>query len=305
VSQPVLSIEQVSKSYRNVNAVRDLSFHVDTGSIYGLLGPNGSGKTTTIRMILGILLPDAGRISLWGQPPADSARERVGYLPEERGLYPKMRVLEHLVFLAELHGVHRPDARRRAERWLSDTEAADWAQRRVDELSKGQQQTVQLIGALIHDPSFVILDEPFTGLDPVNARRLRDIVKRLASDGVTVLLSTHRMDQVEKLCDAICLVSKGRDIVRGTIRDVKAQFGNHAVNVLLEDGLDATEQAFADATEAIVSLERVDGNVHLVLRDGVDAQEVLARAVRAGRVSRFEIVEPSIDEIFVKAVSQP
>lgn len=304
MSESVLCVEQVSKSYRNVSAVRELSFRVDEGAVYGLLGPNGSGKTTTIRMILGVLVPDAGHIALWGRPPGESVRARVGYLPEERGLYPKMRVLDHLVFLAELHGVSRSDARRRAERWLADTDATEWAARRVDELSRGQQQTVQLIGALIHDPAFVILDEPFSGLDPVSAGRLRTIIKQLAGDGVTILLSTHRMDQVEKLCDEICLISKGSDVVQGTLRDIKAQFGIHAVNVLLEDGIEATVRAFADASDVAISVRPVDGNAHIVLREGVDAQEILSRATQLGRVVRFEIVEPSIDEVFVKAVSE-
>jgi len=300
----VLALTNVTKAFRETVAVDSLSLTVRAGTICGLLGPNGSGKTTTIRMVLNILLPDAGEIRLWSRPPQEVVRERVGYLPEERGLYPKMRVFEHLVFLAELHGVDGRTARERAERWprelfqFEEYETGGWAKRKVEELSKGQQQTVQLIGALLHDPELVVLDEPFAGLDPVNAGHLRRIIRRLRDEGKTILLSTHRMEQVEQLCDDICLIARGHALVAGNLRQVKAGYGRNVVTMTM-DGPDG----FLQPDDVIAAVERRADGTRIRLQPGADAQTLLRRALEVGRVLRFEVVEPSLDEIFVEAVT--
>ena len=296
--EDTIVIRNVTKSFRETVAVRNLSLTVRHGTICGLLGPNGSGKTTTLRMVLTILLPDDGEILLWGRPPEELVRERVGYLPEERGLYEKMRVLDHLVFLAELHGVSRTVGRDRAMRWLGEYEAASWARRTVEELSKGQQQTVQLIGALVHEPDLVVLDEPFAGLDPVNVARLRELIRRLRDEGRTILLSTHRMEQVEQLCDDICLIARGEEVLSGTLRQVKARFGRNVVSVVM-DGPDD----FLRPDDLVASAERRADGVRVQLRRGVDPQDLLRSALATGRVRKFELVEPSLDEIFVEAVT--
>jgi len=299
MSDDVVVIRNVTKSFRNTVAVRDLSLVVRRGTVCGLLGPNGSGKTTTIRMILTILLPDTGEIRLWDRPPHEVIRERVGYLPEERGLYEKMRVLDHLVFLAELHGVGRAEGRRRAERWLAEHEAAGWAKRTVEELSKGQQQTLQIIGTLLHEPELVILDEPFAGLDPVNAAHLRELVRGLRDKGRTILLSTHRMEQVEQVCDDICLIAGGEPILKGSLRQVKARYGRDVVSIVMDGG-----NGFLGPDDIIAEVERRPDAARVRLREGADPQELLRRALSHGRVLRFEIVEPSLEEIFVEAVTR-
>jgi ABC-2 type transport system ATP-binding protein len=302
VSAPVLHIDSVTKSYRDTIAVRDLTLRVEPGCVLGLLGPNGSGKTTTIRMILGILLPDEGSIQLWDRPVRENVRSRVGYLPEERGLYPSMKVLEHLVFLAELHGVSRAEARSRAQWWLDDYDATDWSLKKVEQLSKGQQQTVQLIGALLHEPDLLILDEPFSGLDPVNTERLRGVITRLAGDGTTVVLSTHRMDQAERLCDSLCLISNGHKILEGTLGEARKQYGHDTVCVEFAEEVDDDGSAFTDASDTVLSVERHGNELRFVLADGADSQAVLQHATTVGHVKRFELLEPTLEEMFVDAV---
>lgn len=303
MTSPVIRIDSVSKSFRDTVAVNGLSFAVDAGQVFGLLGPNGSGKTTTIRMILGVFLPDEGSISLWDRPPAASVRERVGYLPEERGLYEQMTVIGHLMFLAELHGVGRAEARQRAERRLAEFDASGWATRKVGELSKGQQQTVQLIGAILHKPGVVILDEPFTGLDPVNTARLQRAIRDLAAEGTAVLLSTHRMDQVEQLCDALCLISRGSAVVSGDLHTVKSGYARNTVHVVMRDRL--ASEIFSGPDDQIAEVTAAGRGVHLTLREGVEPQEALLRAVKAGVVERFEVVEPTLEEVFIEAVRHP
>ena len=293
----VLELAHVTKSFRDTVAVDDLSLRVRSGAVFGLLGPNGSGKTTTLRMILGILLPDSGAIHLWGHAPSLSARERVGYLPEERGLYEKMRVAEHLVFFGELHGMSRSKARDETERLLAEHKSTEWANRKVETLSKGQQQTVQLMGTMLHDPDLLILDEPFNGLDPVNVARLQTTIRSLRDAGKTILLSTHRMDQVERVCDEICLISRGKSLLCGSLRDVKAGFGRNVVDLVAE-GADRFEP-----DDLIAEIEPRSEGVHLRLHPGADTQELLRRALAAGRVERFNVAEPSLEEIFVDAVN--
>lgn len=301
---PALVLDHVTKRFANHTAVDDLSLAVPTGVIYGLLGPNGAGKTTTIRMMLDIILPDTGRIQVFGG--VGTARDhstRIGYLPEERGLYRRMRVFDVLVFLAEMRGVDRRRARDRAGAWLERLGLSEWRARRVDDLSKGMQQKVQFISTLLHDPALVILDEPFAGLDPVNAQVLKDVVLELRSRGVTVLLSTHVMEQAEKLCDQLCIIARGRKLVDGTLAEIKRAHGGQHVTIGFDGRAGATGASLFSDKRLIRKLDDYGQYAELELADDADPQEVLRQLVQAGvRLSRFELMEPSLHKIFIDLV---
>lgn len=293
----VLEVERVTKTFGPVRAVDDLSFTVRAGTITGLLGRNGAGKTTTLRMINGIFLPDAGRIELLGASQVAAVRDRVGYLPEERGLYRKMKVLEHLLFLAEIKGQPPARARQRAERWLERFELGDKRTAKVEELSKGNQQKVQLIGALLHDPELVILDEPLSGLDPVNVVLVRGILQELRASGKTVLLSTHMMGEAEKTVDDIVLIHLGRAVLAGGLDEVRAAHGTDTVHLAFEgDG------SFLPALPG-VARARLDTNAaELELAPGASTQELLQAAMGRLRILRFEVAAPSLEQIFIDRV---
>ncbi|HPC84056.1 MAG TPA: ATP-binding cassette domain-containing protein [Thermoanaerobaculaceae bacterium] len=295
--ETVLRVERVTKTFGPVRAVDDLSFAVAAGTITGLLGRNGAGKTTTLRMINGIFLPDTGRIELLGAADVAAVRDRVGYLPEERGLYRKMKVIEHLLFLAEIKGQPLPRARQRAERWLERFELADKRTARVEELSKGNQQKVQIIGALLHDPELVILDEPLSGLDPVNVVLVRGILQELRASGKTVLLSTHMMGEAEKTVDDIVLIHRGTAVLAGGLDEVRAAHGTDTVHLAFEgDGAFLT-------TLPGVARARLDTNAaELELRPGACTQELLAAAMERLRILRFEVAAPSLEQIFIDKV---
>ena len=285
----------VTKRFGDHTAVDGLDLEIPRGTIYGLLGPNGSGKTTTIRMIMGILRPDAGRVELLGSDPDDTRRTRVGYLPEERGLYPKMKVLDLLLFLAEIRGVVRGDARPRALEWLERLGLEGWAERRVEDLSKGMQQKVQFIGTVLHEPEVLVLDEPFSGLDPINQDVLEGIVRDFHGDGTTVLFSTHLMDQAERLCERVCLISRARKVLDGDLRELKRAERSGVLAVAF-DGPDG----WLDAP-GVLGREVVGDAVHLLLADDADPQALLRGAVASGAtLRRFELVEPRLHEIFVR-----
>ncbi len=295
-----VALHRVRKAFDHFLAVDDLSFSIEPGSVCGLLGPNGAGKTTTLRMILGILAPDSGEVRLFGEAFARRHLHRVGYLPEERGLYKKMRIREHLVYLGQLHGLEASQAERRAADWCERMAMAEWLPRKVEELSKGMQQKIQFIAALLHDPDFVILDEPFAGMDPVNTALLKDAILGLRAAGKTVLFSTHRMDQVEKLCDSICLVNRGRALLQGELQRIKAERGQNTVQINYQgDG------KFLEGNGFVESVNDYGNYAEVRLKPGGDPQELL-RLVAAGgaRVSRFELVEPSLEQIFMDAVRQ-
>lgn len=292
----VLSVLDVVKHYGKVKAVDGVSFQVAAGRITGLLGRNGAGKTTTLRMITGVLHPDRGRVELFGAGVAE-ARDRLGYLPEERGLYRKMRVLDHLLFLAEIKGRSPAAMRPSAERWLRRFELWEKRDGKVEELSKGNQQKVQLAGALLFDPELVILDEPGSGLDPVNVVLVRRLLQELAAEGKAILLSTHQMGEAEKLCDEIVLVHDGKVVKAGPLAEVRASGGRDAVHLEFEG-----EAAFLAQLPGVGSA-RIDTNrAELRLEAGADAQEVLAAAVGRLRILRFEVVAPSLEEVFLEAV---
>ena len=288
-------LEGVTKRFSGHTAVDHLDLEIPRGSIYGLLGPNGSGKTTTIRMIMGILLPDEGRVSLFGTDPDRSRRQKVGYLPEERGVYKKMKVLELLVFLAEIRGVPRTVGRGRAGAWLDRMELQGWADRRLEDLSKGMQQKVQFISTVLHEPELLILDEPFNGLDPINQDVLEAIVMEFHSKGMTILFSTHLMDQAERLCERVCLISGARRVLDGELKEIKRRERTGVVAVSFEGPDDWL------AGPEVMRQEAGPGAVHLVLHEGADPQGILRRGVARGcEIHRFEVVEPRLHEIFLR-----
>jgi ABC-2 type transport system ATP-binding protein len=290
-----ISLENVTKCYDGVTAVNRVSLQVREGAILGLLGPNGAGKTSTIRMVMNILIPDEGSIRVFGEPVTDQTRRSIGYLPEERGLYPRMEVRSVIVFLAALRGLSQAEAEKRANEWLERLELSDWADRKVRDLSKGMQQKVQFIAAVLHKPRLVILDEPFSGLDPVNAATIKDIMLELRAYGSTIVLSTHLMEQVERMCDSICLINKGHNILDGDLRTIKQSYGKNTVRIEFS-GVDSFL-----SLPAIASVNRFGSGAEVKLKPEADAQEILKAALRAGvRIDRFELLEPSLNDIFIE-----
>ena len=304
-----VEIRNVTKRFQEHVAVRDLNLVVPRGTVYGLLGPNGAGKTTTIRMILNIIAPDGGTIAIFGRPHLEyGVTDRVGYLPEERGLYKKMQVRRVLRFLAELKGVNGRDADRRASEWLErlglKTPEKDWGLAKIDELSRGMQQKVQFIAALIHDPDLVILDEPFSGLDPINAQALKDTVVELKQRGKTVIFSTHVMETAERMCDAVCIIARGEKVLDGGLTQVKAEHGTRNVALVLQDSQGRAGAARILQDRTLVS--RVDDSnraFEIELASGADPQRLLRQLVESGAsIERFELVHPSLHQIFLQRV---
>jgi ABC-2 type transport system ATP-binding protein len=289
----------VRKTYGDFVAVSDLSFSIVPGSIFGLLGPNGAGKTSAIRMMIGILLPDSGEVRIFGEPFRRAHLERIGYLPEERGLYKKMKVLDHLVLLGQLHGLNRLEAERRSLAWCDRLEISAWVPKKVEELSKGMQQKIQFAAALLHDPEVIIMDEPFTGLDPVNSKILKDVILELKNQGKSILFSTHQMEQVERLCDSILLINRGKAVLEGNLREVKARYGRNTVQLEYEgDG------SFLQQDGMIQSVKNDGRYVEVRLAPGADAQVLLRAAAARSRLNKFELVEPSLEEIFIDVVGK-
>ena len=303
-----IDIRNVAKRYAEHVAVRDLSLQVPRGAVYGLLGPNGAGKTTTIRMILNIIVPDSGTISLFGQPHlTEGATDRIGYLPEERGLYKKMQVRRVLKFLAELKGVPARLAEQRIDEWMErfglKTAEKDWGLAKIDELSRGMQQKVQFIGTLLHDPDLVILDEPFSGLDPINAQALKDTVVDLKARGKTVIFSTHLMDNAERICDSVCIIARGEKVLDGVVSEVKAASGKQVIALAVGgEARPLIGKILAD--RALVS--RADDQnrfYEIELVAGADPQQLLQRVMQTGApIQRFELVQPSLHQIFLERV---
>lgn len=288
-----LEVSGLVKRYEGFTAVSDLSFEVRRGEVFGLLGPNGAGKTTTIRIVMDIFKPDGGNVLVLGQPPGAS-RNRVGYLPEERGLYRDLQVLDTLVYLAELKDVARSEARRRVMSWLQRVELADWAERKVKDLSRGMQQKVQLVASLLHAPDLVILDEPFQGLDPVNVELVKGIIREVQDGGRTVVLSTHQMNLVEALCDRILLVNHGRSVLYGPLGEIKRRSASHAVRLRTSDDL--------NVLPGVARTEKRDDTFVLSL-EGITPQELLRALVERNiRVESFEVATAPLEDIFIDAV---
>ncbi len=293
-------LDHITKSFGDFTAVNDLSLEVHAGRIFGLIGPNGAGKTTTIRMIVNITAPDTGRISLFGQQITPQLQDRIGYLPEERGLYKKMKVGDQLKFFAELKSVEAKEAERRADRWLERLKLTEWKSKKASDLSKGMQQKIQFITSVIHDPDLLILDEPFSGLDPVNVDLLKEIVLDLKAAGKTIIFSTHQMEVAEKICDDICLINRSRKVLEGTIREVKRGFGRNAVGLRLTGG----DEVLADSS-LVSNVTRHNDHIEALLADGTSAQQLLARLVSGGAsIEKFEMIEPSLHDIFKQKVTE-
>jgi ABC-2 type transport system ATP-binding protein len=294
----IVELQHVRKAYDTKIAVADLSFTIEPGSMFGLLGPNGSGKTSSIRMIIGITVPDSGTISLFGQPFHRSLLKRVGYLPEERGLYKKMKVMDQLIFLGQLHGLDATTASKRAHVWCEKLQITEAIHKKTEELSKGMQQKIQFISTLLHEPELIIMDEPFSGLDPVNAVLLMDTLVDLRKQGRTILFSTHRMDQVEKLCDNICLIHNSHLVLAGSMREIKSRY---PVNRVL---INFTGDDSFLIHPTIHSAKNYGGHAEIRLNEGADAQTLLAAAIVKARVTRFEVMEPTLEEIFIEKVTE-
>ena len=294
-----MELNKIRKSYDQFVAVNDLSFNIAQGGVFGLLGPNGAGKTSTIRMMIGITVPDSGQINLFGKPFERKSLNKVGYLPEERGLYKKMKIIDQLIFLGELHGMSAGAARQKALEWSRRLEIDAWLQKKVEELSKGMQQKIQFIAALLHDPDFIIMDEPFFGLDPVNATLLKDVMLDLKKQGKTILFSTHRMDQVEKLCDSICLINKGNAVLQGDLKTIKSRYGKSNVQIEYEGNGD-----FLDKNPLVSTYNNYGNYVEVKLAPGADAQQLLRMVTERARINKFELMEPSLEEIFINTVGK-
>ncbi len=293
-----LELRSITKRFDSFTAVDHLSLSIPKGCVYGLLGPNGAGKTTSIRMMIGITVPDEGEVVMFGQPFHSTHLERIGYLPEERGLYKKMKVLELLVFFAQLKGVPKAEAQKRSLSWLDRLElGGKWVNSKVEELSKGMQQKVQFIAAVLHQPEFIIMDEFSSGLDPANARELENVLLELRKEGKTILFSTHRMDQVERLCDEITLVNHGKAVLQGVLRDVKASYGKSSVRMEYDGTVPVLQRK-----DLVQSFHDSGNAVELKLAPGADSQELLKAAASTARISKFELVEPSLEEIFIDTV---
>lgn len=303
MAETVVAVNRVTKRFSGHVAVDDLSLSVQRGGIFGLLGPNGAGKSTTIRMIMNIIIPDSGAIELFGQAGRGrDLSERIGFLPEERGLYKKMQVLDHLVFLAETKGLKRSVARTKAAGWLERLGLGDWAKRKVEDLSKGMQQKVQFIGTLLHEPELVILDEPFSGLDPVNSQTMREVVVEVARAGRTVLFSTHIMEHAEQMCERIAIIAHGKMVVDGVLADIKRDFGGRHVDLTFTRNADRAANLLRDP--AVVSrLEDHGATAEVELAPGANPDKLLVDLVQAGvGLSKFEVAEASLQSIFIAKV---
>ena len=297
---PAIVFENVHKGFAATTAVDDLSFTVPTGAVYGLLGPNGAGKTTSLRMLMAILLPDSGTIRVLGTSPGAGLASRVGYLPEERGLYQSMKVIENLEYFTSLRGLTRADARRRGGDWLERLGMSASADRRLQELSKGNQQKIQFITTVAHEPELLVLDEPFSGLDPVNQDLMRRTILDLSAAGTTVVLSTHLMDEVERLCSHLTLIHHGRAVVEGAIGEVRGRWGTDAIRMTVADS-----GAGLEGHPDVAELTRQGRSLEIRLHEGRDPSAFLADVAPRMRITAFEIQAPSIHSIFVRLVGTP
>lgn len=298
VSTPALEVNHLVKTYATVQAVKDLSFTVMSGEIFGLLGPNGAGKTTTIRMILDIIKPTAGEIQILGGPMSEAIKGRIGYLPEERGLYEDMTLIDTILFLGQLKGLSRKTAHERAERYLRQVDLWEVRTRKIGALSRGMNQKAQFVAATLHEPELIIVDEPFSGLDPVNSRLIKDLLYAMRERGTAIIMSTHQMHQVEEMCERILLIDRGQQVLYGPLQEIRRRFAANAVEVELRGDLPqlpGVEQAITQ-----------NGAYRLLLQEDVQPEMLLKTLVNlpTATVERFERVEPSLDEIFVQVVGR-
>ena len=297
---PTVSIDHITKTFGEFIAVSDLSLAVYPGRVFGLLGPNGAGKTTTIRMIVNITAPDSGRIEVFGRQITPELQDRIGYLPEERGLYKKMKVGDQVKFFAALKNVDGKEADKRVDRWLSRLKLTEWKNKKASELSKGMQQKVQFTAAIIHEPDLLILDEPFSGLDPVNVEVLKEIILELKAAGKTIIFSTHQMEVAEKICDDICLINRSRKVLEGSIREVKRAFSRNAVALRL-----IGDDSVLEDRSLVSKVQRNSDGVEVLLEEEKSPQALLKELIAAGTtIERFEMIEPSLHDIFIEKVTE-
>ncbi|MCD9187817.1 MAG: ATP-binding cassette domain-containing protein [Pyrinomonadaceae bacterium] len=293
-----LKVENVTKRFGGFTAVENLSFDVKAGRVFGFLGPNGAGKTTTIRMIVGITIPDEGRIELFGEKVSSELQNRIGYLPEERGLYKKMKIADQLHYFAALKGVSYKDAEKRIDFWLDRMQLGEWKKKKTTDLSKGMSQKIQFIATVLHDPDLLILDEPFSGLDPVNVKFLIEVVAELKAQRKTIIFSTHLMETAERLCDDIILINKSQKVIGGTLREVKASFSKNLISLRVSGG----ERVLRDTNLVEITNENAD-SVEVKLTEMLDSQTFLKRLLAEGAiVSKFEEIEPSLNDIFIEKI---
>src|SRR6476660_6515332 len=293
-------LDHVRKSFGEFTAVKDLSLTVRAGRVFGLLGPNGAGKTTTIRMIVNITAPDSGTTKLFGQQITPALQDRIGYLPEERGLYKKMKIRDQLKFFGELKNVAGKEVDRRIDIWLERLKLSEWKNKRAMDLSKGMQQKIQFISAVLHEPDLVILDEPTSGLDPVNVELLKEVVLDLKRAGKTIIFSTHQMDVAEKVCDDICLLNRSQKVLDGSLREIKSSFGHNAIAVRASGG-----DGVLDDPALVSKVVHHADETQALLAPGADAQVLLKRLVNSGAtIEKFEMVEPSLNDIFITKVTE-
>lgn len=297
-SNLALRVDNISKKYAAVQAVDGLSFEVRSGEIFGLLGPNGAGKTTSIRMILDIIKPDSGSISVLGGPMTENKKSRIGYLPEERGLYDDMKLLDTLVFLGQLKGLSGADAKSRAESYLKEVDLWEAHDRKIEAMSRGMNQKAQFVAATMHEPELIIIDEPFSGLDPINTRIIKNLLYRMRDNGAAIIMSTHQMNQVEEMCERILLIDRGHRVLYGRVKELRAEFAGNAVEVDL--------QGEVPNLESVANISQHDGAYRMLLKEGVKPEQVLKELVQMPQLSveRFERVHTSLDEIFVQVVGR-
>ena len=292
-----IGLTGVSKAFGKFRAVDNLTLSVPRGAMFGLLGPNGAGKTTTIRMIMNITAPDSGDIRILGHPMDRRTQNRIGYLPEERGLYRKMKVIDHLYFLAAIKEVGRDEARRRIDDWLDKMELRPWLNKKVDELSKGMQQKIQFIATIVHDPDILILDEPFSGLDPINVALMRDFFVEFRQRGKTIIFCTHVLEQAEKLCDEICLMARSRKILEGSLKELKRRYSQDLLRLSVDASL-----ADVQGLPGVASAKALNGTFVVGLTPGADRREFLRRTLERYRIDAFSQKEPELEEIYIDAV---
>lgn len=299
MNNSIVTFDNVTKLFGDERAVDGVSFEVKKGRIFGLLGPNGAGKTTSIRMLTYILVPDSGSVRLFGEPVGPQTQHWLGYLPEERGLYKKMKVAEQLIYLGRLRGLSRQAAEKSIRYWLERFEAIDWVDKEIGELSKGMQQKIQFIATIAHDPECLIFDEPFSGLDPINSELLKQVIIELKNAGKTIFFATHRMEQVEQLCDDIALFNKGKLILCGDLAEIRSSYGNNSVRLRF-DG----DNSFLDNLENVRINNRSAHYAEIRLFEGTNEQLILTEALKHVRIQSFELIEPGLQEIFIDSVSQ-
>jgi ABC-2 type transport system ATP-binding protein len=295
-----LTVEHINKSFAQVQAIKDLSMEVQEGALFGFLGANGAGKTTTMRMILDLFRPDSGQITWNGRDVRQVPRRSFGYLPEERGLYPKMRVDEQLLFLGRLNGLAKQDAEKALTDWLERFQISANRKKKIEELSKGNQQKVQFLAAILHDPTILVMDEPFSGLDPVNATVLKEAFLELHRQGKTIIFSTHQLEQAEELCQEIVIINKGQSVVQGSVREVKRKPGRHVARLRLEND---PEASWLEQLAGVQVTKRREDYIEMQLPANLNPNVIVEAALQhGGIISRFELTEPSLTDIFIELV---